>query len=127
VNQARLYDILRPGSAGAPGVSYSARYTIRCGQPASPLCWLIPYEPLQAGHGGAFADAFHFGSVFFIAEYWLRLACAPGAPGADDRAPRRARLCWTCSIGGVFDFLGALPGILNLVLDTNDAMLFGLI
>jgi len=54
---------------------------------------------------------------FFIAEYLLRLACAPGAPGGDDRAPWRARLGWTCSIGGVFDFRGALSGILNLVLD----------
>ena len=84
-------------------------------------------EPWRAAHGEAFADAFHFVSVFFIAEYLLRLACAPGAPGADDRAPWRSRLDWTCSLGGFFDFLGTLPGVLNLVLDTNDAMLFGLI
>ena len=84
-------------------------------------------EPWRAAHGDAFADTFHFVSVFFIAEYLLRLACAPGAPGADDPAAWRARLGWTCSLGGLFDFLGALPGVLNLVLDTNDAMLFGLI
>lgn len=67
-------------------------------------------EPWQAAHGEAFADAFHFISVFLIAEYWLRLACAPGPPGADDRALRRARLGQTCSIGGVFDFFWCTAG-----------------
>jgi voltage-gated potassium channel len=126
VNEARLYEILRPDSAEALGVIFRAlHHSMVAAGIAVVLADTV--EPWRAAHGEAFADAFHFVSVFFIAEYLLRLASAPRAPGADDRAPWRARLNWTCSLGGFFDFVGALPGILNLVLDTNDAMLFGLI
>jgi voltage-gated potassium channel len=126
VNEARLYEILRPDSAEGPGILFRALHHLMV---AAGLAVILAdtVEPWQAAHGDAFAGVFHFVSVFFIAEFLLRVTCAPAAPGADGRATWRARLGWTCSIGGFFDLLAALPGILNLLVDTNDAMLFGLI
>jgi hypothetical protein len=62
----------------------------------------------------AWADALDGGfqivcGVFF-AEYVLRLTAAPGAPGAGQRRKWRSRLAWAASIGGIRDFVGALPG-----------------
>src|ERR1700751_112879 len=65
--------------------------------------------------------------AFFVAEYVLRLISAPAAPGAEHRGKWRARLAWATSLGGVFDFLGALPGVLAVVVDPAHASLFGFI
>jgi voltage-gated potassium channel len=126
LSEARLYEILRPDSTETPGIIFRA---LHHSMVAAGLAVMLAdtVEPWQAAHGEAFAVAFHFVSIFFIAEYLLRLACAPGAPDADDRAAWRVRLGWTCSLGGFFDLLAALPGVLNLVFDTKDAILFGLI
>src|SRR5882724_5791653 len=63
----------------------------------------------------AWADAldggFQIVCGFFFAEYVIRLAAAPGAPGAAHRGIWRARLAWAVSIGGVCDLAGALPGV----------------
>jgi voltage-gated potassium channel len=84
-------------------------------------------EPWREAYGQGFENAFHLISAFFVAECLLRLMSAPGAPGAGHRAAWRARLDWAVSMGGVLDLLGALPGVLNVVLETKDAILFGLI
>jgi voltage-gated potassium channel len=57
----------------------------------------------------------------------LRLIGAPGAPGIEYRPGWRARLAWGVSAGGILDLLGALPGVLNIVFETRDAILFGLV
>jgi voltage-gated potassium channel len=52
---------------------------------------------------------------------------APGAPGAAARGRWQSRLAWATSLGGTFDFLGALPGVLDVVFDPGYASLFGFI
>jgi hypothetical protein len=80
-------------------------------------------ESWRAAYGIIFANIFHLISIFFIAEYLLRLIGA----GAEHRSAWRARLDWALSVKGIVDFLGTLPGALNIVFDTRDAILFGLI
>jgi voltage-gated potassium channel len=79
----------------------------------------------------AYADALDAGfqivCAFFFAEYVLRLAAAPGAPGAAHRGKWQSRLAWATSLGGVFDFLGALPGVLDVMFNPSYASLFGFI
>jgi voltage-gated potassium channel len=53
--------------------------------------------------------------AFFVAEYVLRLAVAPAAPGAELHGRWRSRLDWARSMGGLCDLLGTLPGALAVV------------
>ena len=78
-------------------------------------------------YGGALEAGFQIVCAFFVAEYVLRLIAAPGAPGAAHRGRWQSRLAWATSLGGIFDFLGALPGALDVVFDPGYASLFGFI
>jgi voltage-gated potassium channel len=57
----------------------------------------------------------------------LRLIGDPGSPGTEHRLDWRARLAWGVSTSVILDLLGALPGVLNIVFETRDAILFGLV
>ena len=81
----------------------------------------------REAYGGALDAGFPIVCAFFFAEYVLRLMAAPGAPGAAHRGKWQSRLAWATSLGGTFDFLGALPGVLDVVLDPRRASLFGFI
>ena len=81
----------------------------------------------RAAYGGALNGGFQIVCAFFFAEYVLRLLAAPGAPGAAARGQSQSRLAWATSLGGVFDFLGALPGVLDVVFDPDYASLFAFI
>src|SRR6516162_8583107 len=81
----------------------------------------------RQGYAGALDAGFQIVCAFFVAEYVLRLAAAPGAPGAAPRGKWQSRLAWATSLGGVFDFLGALPGVLAVVVDPSHASLLGFI
>lgn len=126
MDKARLYEILRPDSVEVRGGLFRAVHHLAVAAGVAVML-AETVEPWQAAYGEVFVLAFRLLCIFFIVEYLLRLACAPGAPGAGDRAVWRARLDWACSLGGLFDFLGTLPGVLNLVFDTRDAILFSLI
>ena len=76
-------------------------------------------------YGDALDTGFLIVCAFFFAEYVLRLLAAPGAPGAAHRGRWRSRLAWAKSLAGIFDLLGALPGVLDLVFDVRYASLFG--
>ena len=76
------------------------------------------YRPLDLG--------FQLACSFFLAEYLLRLAAAPGAPGAHHRG-WQARLSWMLSPVGLFDLLGALPGVLDIAFSPKYASLYGFV
>jgi voltage-gated potassium channel len=65
-------------------------------------------------------------AAFFAVEFVLRLYTSAEAPGAEHRGATRARLAWLFSFMGVVDFLGSMPGIVDLV-GTHDARLFSFI
>jgi voltage-gated potassium channel len=69
---------------------------------------------------------FQLACGFFVVEYLLRLAAAPGAPAAHSRG-WRARLAWMLSPGGLFDLLGALPGMLDIAFNPKYASLYGFV
>src|ERR1700739_1967401 len=52
---------------------------------------------------------------------------APGARRAAHRGEWHSSLAWATSLGGTFDLLGALPGVLDVVFDPGYASLFGFI
>lgn len=126
MNDGRLYEILQPGSAGTCARTFRAVHHLMV---VAGIAVMLAdtVQPWRAVYGMVFAGIFHMISVFFIAEYVLRLVGARQVPGAEHRSAWRSRLDWALSIEGIFDFFGALPGILNLVLETEDAILFGLI
>jgi len=76
---------------------------------------------------GALDAGFQIVCGFFFAEYVLRLIAAPGAPGAEHRGRWRSRLAWAVSVGGIFDLLGALPGVLDVIFNPGYASLFGFV
>jgi voltage-gated potassium channel len=81
---------------------------------------------VQAEHGQALAAGFYVIGAFFVAEYILRLIAAPAAPGGEHLSPWRARYLWAISLGGIFDLVCALPGIL-IMAERPWASLFGFI
>jgi voltage-gated potassium channel len=70
---------------------------------------------------------FYLVAAFFVVEYLARLIAAPADPGAADRTAWQARRAYAASLGGAFDLFGALPGLLQAVLGTPDAILFGVV
>jgi hypothetical protein len=111
MNERRLYEILRPETAERRARWFRA---VHHAMVAAGIAVMLAdaIGPWRAAYGNLFAGAFRLISTFFVAEFLLRLAAAPGAPGAGDCPPWRARLDWALSFGGVLDFLGAVPGIL---------------
>jgi voltage-gated potassium channel len=121
----RLYQVLQPETAGTAArvfrVTHHAMVIVGIAIMLADTVseWRQAYhEILDAG--------FQLACAFFFAEYVVRLAVAPSAPGVPRRG-WRARLAWAASTGGVFDLLGALPGILDIVFNPKYASLYGFI
>ncbi len=79
----------------------------------------------QRTHDALLDGAFHLIALFFVAEFAARVIIAPLAVA--DRPAWRARLAFVASPGGIFDLLGALPGVLVLIFAAPDAMLSGIV
>jgi voltage-gated potassium channel len=121
----RLYQVLQPETAGTAArifrVAHHAMVTVGIAIMLADTvaAWRQAYhEILDAG--------FQIACAFFFVEYVVRLAAAPGVPAAHRRG-WRARLAWAVSPGGVFDLLGALPGVLDIVFNPRFASLYGFI
>jgi voltage-gated potassium channel len=121
----RLKEMLQPDSGGRPARAFRA---LHHSMVLTGIFVVLAdtVEPWRAEHGAWFANIFRIVSAFFVADYVLRLTAAATSGRAQGGAGR-ARLAWAVSAGGVFDFLAALPGFLNLLFDTDDAILFGLV
>ena len=79
--------------------------------------------PLQQAYGTALAIGFYTVAAFFFAEYVLRLIAAPEAPGGEHRLPLEAQFAWASSLGGVFDLVAALPGVVALIYGPGASLL----
>ncbi len=126
MDEERLYSILHPDTRdpaarvfrGVHHAMVAAGVGIMLADTVVP--WRQAYDDvLDAG--------FQIVCAFFFTEYVLRLWAAPGAPGAAHHGKWWSRLAWARSLGGVFDFFGALPGVLDIVFDPRYASLFGFI
>jgi hypothetical protein len=126
MNQERLYEILRPDSARMHAKIFRGVHHFMV---AAGIAVMLAdtVEPWREAYGELFENGFHLISAFFVAEFLSRLMGALGTPGTEYRPGWWARLNWCFSTGGMLDLFGALPGVLNIVFETKDAILFGLI
>jgi len=81
---------------------------------------------MEDAHGAFLEIGFYVVATFFLAEYLLRLVAALEAPGGEHRRPLEAQFAWATSLGGIFDLISALPGLIAL-LHVPEASLFGFI
>ena len=121
----RLYRNLQPETSGTLARAFrTAHHTMVALGIAVMLADTV--KRWRQAHHQALDIGFHIACAFFFAEYLLRIVAAPGAPAAYRRG-WRARLSWAVSAGGVFDLLGALPGVLDVAFSPNYASLYGFI
>jgi voltage-gated potassium channel len=81
---------------------------------------------LRAAYHDSLDIGFQIVCAFFIVEYLARLAVAPWAPAAHHRG-WRARLEWMVSGSGLFDLVGAMPGVLDILFNSKAASLYGFV
>src|SRR5271170_883293 len=121
----RLYRNLQPETSSTTARAFrSAHHTMVAAGIAIMLADTV--KTWRQAHHQVLDVGFQIACAFFFAEYLLRLAAAPGAPAAYRRG-WRARLSWAVSAGGVFDLLGALPGVLDIAFSPTYASLYGFI
>ena len=126
MNEERLYQILQPETRETAGRIFQGVHHAMVAAGIGIMLADTVGEWREA-HAGALDAGFQIVCAFFFAEYLLRVAAAPGAPGAAHRGKWQSRLAWATSLGGVFDFLGALPGVLDVMFNPSYASLFGFI
>jgi voltage-gated potassium channel len=122
---ARLYQLLQPETAGPAARTFRA---VHHAMVAAGVAIMLAdtVAPWRQAHQRTLDGAFQTACAFFFIEYWLRLIAAPGAPGAV-HGRWRPRLAWAVSLGGISDFFGALPGMLDLAFSPSYASLFGFV
>ena len=126
MDEERLYQILNPETRdSAARIFRSVHHTMVAAGIGIMLADTV--TRWHEAYGEALDAGFQIVCAFFFAEYVLRLIAAPGAPGAAHRGRWPSRLAWATSLGGMFDFLGALPGVLDIVFDPRSGSLFGFI
>jgi voltage-gated potassium channel len=122
----RLYQLLQPEE---PGLAAQGFRILHHAMVALGIAIMLAdtVAPWRNAFSTALDAGFQIACAFFFIEYWLRLIAAAGAPGAERRGPWHSRVAWAVSIGGAFDLLGALPGILDIAFSTGYASLFGFV
>jgi voltage-gated potassium channel len=126
MDEERLYQILHPETRALPARIFRGVHHAMVAAGIGIMLADTVTEWREA-YGGALEAGFQIVCAFFFAEYVLRLMAAPGAPGAAHRGKWQSRLAWSTSLGGAFDLLGALPGVLDIVFDARYASLFAFI
>ncbi len=124
MTRRRLYLLLQPRT---PTVAARVFRIVHHAMVAAGIAIMlaVTVAAIREGHAATLTAAFLSVALFFVAEFLMRLYVAPEAPG-EHRGAARARLAWLFSLAGLFDFLGALPGVVDLV-GSHDARLFSFI
>jgi voltage-gated potassium channel len=122
----RLHEILRPDNPAMPARLVRGLHHVATAAGIG-VVLAATIEEWRAPHAALIDGAFYLISAFFIAEYAARLLAAPAEPSAAHRSAWQARRDFAVSLGGAFDLLGALPGLLRLVIGTPDAILLGVV
>ena len=121
----RLYLLLQPESLdnGARIVRVVHHLMVAAG---IAILLIATVDTLADAYGSLLEIGFYVVAVFFLAEYVLRLIAAPEAPGGEHRGPLGTRFAWATSLGGIFDLVSALPGLIVLT-HARDAGMFGFV
>jgi len=125
MDHQHLYRLLRPGSQETAARIWRGVHHAMVAAGIGVFLALTVVEWRHA-YGRALSSVFFVVAAFFVLEYLLRLYAAAGAPGGEHRGALRTRLAWALSLGGIFDLLGTMPGIIAVV-DRREASLFGFI
>jgi voltage-gated potassium channel len=121
----RLYQLLQPETAGTAARAFRiAHHAMVIVGIAIMLADTV--APWREAHYRILDAGFQIVCAFFIAEYVVRLGAAAAAPAAHRRG-WQARLAWMVSGSGLFDLLGALPGVLDVTLNSKYASLYGFV
>jgi voltage-gated potassium channel len=126
MSRKRLYELLDPE---APGTAARVFRGVHHAMVAAGIGIML-VDTVSAWRviwADALDGGFRIVCAFFSAEYGLRLAAAPEAPGGEHRDAWRSRLAWAISLGGICDLVGALPGVLDLIFEPDYASLFGFV
>ena len=88
----RLYQLLDPGASGGA----QAFRVVHHAMVATGIGVMIAdtEDAFRSDWSGELDIGFWIVCAFFVAEYVLRLAAAPAAPGAELRGEWRSRLAW---------------------------------
>lgn len=125
MNRRRLYRLMDPAARDAAARAFRlAHHVMVAAGIAAMLAATV--AALRQEYAVEIDVLFAIVAAFFIAEFVVRVIVAPEAPGAEQRGAARARAAWLFSLGGAVDFLGALPGAIDLV-GSHDARLFSFV
>jgi voltage-gated potassium channel len=121
----RLYRVLQPEASGTGARAFRvAHHTMVVFGIAIMMADTV--AQWRQAYASVLDTGFQIVCAFFIGEYLARLAAACAAPGAHRRG-WQARLAWVTSWGGLFDLLGAMPGILDIAFSPKYASLYGFV
>src|SRR5277367_2971979 len=123
MDRQRLYRLLQPGNPELAAWIWRVIHHSMVAAGIGVFLGLTVVE-WRSDYGQDLAIVFFVVAGFFVLDYLLRLYSAASAPGSEHRGHLSARLAWVVSLGGLFDLLGAAPGIIAVV-DRREASLFG--
>src|SRR4029077_20978158 len=113
MDRRRLYIVLDPDSPERAARLFRVVHHVLVALGiAAMLADRVPF--IAADYAPVLRAAYYLVGAFFVAEYVLRLIVAPEVPSHEDQGPIWARLHWAVSLGGILDFLCALPAIAAL-------------
>ncbi len=121
----RLYQILQPETSGGAARAFRVAHHMMVVIGIA-IMLADTVAAWRQAHNRILDGGFQIVCAFFIAEYAARLGAASAAPGAHRRS-WQARLTWMVSAGGLFDLLGALPGVLDIAFNPKYASLYGFV
>jgi len=125
MNRRDLYRLLHPETRQAGADAFRVvHHALVAGGIAVIVATTV--SSIQQGYEAPLDIVFLAIAACFAVEFVLRVIAAPEAPGGEHRGPMRARLAYVFSFMGVIDFLGAIPGLFDLV-GNHDARLFAFI
>src|SRR5258708_7656283 len=114
MTRRRLYLLLQPESPDNGGRLFCAVHHLMVAAGIA-IMLSATVTAMADAHGPLLEIGFYVVAAFFLVEYVLRLIAAPEAPGGEHRKPLDARLGWATSLGGVFDLVCTLPGLVALL------------
>ncbi len=125
MNRRRLYALLQPESSDNGARLFRVVHHLMVAAGIAIMLTATVTATADA-HARLLEIGFYVVAAFFLAEYVLRLVAAPEAPGGEHRRPLDAQLTWAISLGGIFDLVCSLPGLIAL-LRVPDAGLFAFV
>jgi len=125
MHRRRLYLLLQPETPDTGARIFRAVHHLMVAAGIA-IMMSATVSAIADAHGDFIEIGFYVVAAFFLAEYVARLIAAPEAPGGEHRRPLDSQFAWATSLGGVFDLISALPGLIAL-LHVPEAGLFGFV